>query len=453
MKRKKIWAIALLSVMLVASCQSKVAPVQEENQETVNLILGDYTDTKVTVDGSTGACTWTTGDDMAIYISGTGAGYYSKVINGEMVVISTTAGQARAGYGIYPAASAVAGRVTAEDLWVNYPDEYDYTGKTTETYTPMPMVAVNAPNTDLTFYNVGGVLRLTVKNVPVNTEYLKITFPGINITGYYKVANPGTETATLTYKERGTDNATIKIIKVTAKKEVIVNLPLPQGDYSTVTGNRIQVIAQDADKASLATVTTSISYWTTISRKKGKKLSVDFGPASFLISTAATTLWKSENVTFETSGSGYTYSWTSGNDAVATVDGNGVVTAKGKGSTTITASINSGLASASQTVYVNEVTSVAVAVTTTPIAVGGTTAVTADLTLNSGAATNGTILYYPPVTWTSSETSYVTVPSQTSLVITATGVAAGTSSVTATIAGDYTTSGSAASGSADVVVE
>lgn len=448
-----IWAIALLSAVLMASCQSKEAPVQEENQETVNLILGDYNETKVNVDGSTGVCTWTTGDDMAIYISGTGAGYYNKVVNGEMVVISTTAGQTRDGYAIYPAASAVAGYVTASDLWVNYPYEYDYTGQTTETYTPMPMVAVNAPNTDLTFYNVGGVLRLTVKNVPVNTEYLKITFPGINLTGSFKVTNPGTETATLTFQECGTDNATIKIDKVTAKKDVIVNLPLPQGTYSTVTGKKIQVNALDGTKASLATVATSIAYWTSISRKKGKKLSVDFGPASFLIATEAATLWKSESVTYETSGSGYTYTWTTGNDAVATVDGNGVVTARGAGSTTITASINGGLATASQTVYVNEVTSVAVAVTTSPIAVGGTTAVTANLTINGGSAANGTILYYPPVTWTSSQNSFVTVPSQTSRVITATGVAAGTSSVTAKIAGDYTTSESDESGSADVVVE
>ena len=142
--------------------------------------------------------------------------------------------------------------------------------------------------------------------------------------------------------------------------------------------------------------------------------------------------------------SGRAIGWTSSDQSVATVDGNGLVTAKAVGSATITATSETKTATAAITVTVAPVATVAVAPASVTVLQGNTTQLTATTSDASGHVLTGRT-----VTWSSSDQSKATVDGN-GLV---TGVSYGKVTITATSEGK---SGSATvsvgDGSAPVLV-
>ena len=266
MKLHYVLAAGAAALLLLAGCESGVSEVPEVSEvgKAVSVPLWfeqiGGPSTKVDVDGDTGFGSWTEGDQIAIYVQGTGANFY-QIKNVESiedapsnnighVMVSLAAGQDRANYAIYPASAAVDGHVSSGDLYVSYPAEYDYSKLTVaqmETYTPAPMVAINTPVADfddptvesesLNFYHVGGVLRLTVPGVPQSAYALRITFPeSFKVSGTFQVADGGTANATLT--DAGLDDHSnvidIKIpVPETATQDLVLNIPMPSADYTT----------------------------------------------------------------------------------------------------------------------------------------------------------------------------------------------------------------------------
>ena len=263
MKLHYVLAAGAAALLLLAGCESGVTEVSETGKAVSVPVWFESIggpSTKVDVDGETGIGTWTPGDQIAIYVQGTGANFYQikPVENIEdapdnnigHVMVSLTAGQDRANYAIYPASAAVEEHVTEGDLYVNYPAEYDYSNLTVaqmETYSPTPMVAINTPVADLddpsveseslNFYHVGGVLRVTVPGVPQSAYSLRFTFPeSFKVSGTFQVADGGTANATLT--DAGLDDHSnvidIKIpVPETSIQDLVLNIPMPSGDYST----------------------------------------------------------------------------------------------------------------------------------------------------------------------------------------------------------------------------
>ena len=121
-----------------------------------------------------------------------------------------------------------------------------------------------------------------------------------------------------------------------------------------------------------------------------------------------------ENTTIQT------VAWTSSNEEVATVDENGLVTAKAAGSALITATTDNGLTATCNVLVPVEVTEVKLDKSTGTISVGRTLQLTA--TVSPDDASDKTI------TWTSSNNEVAKVDSK-GLV---TGVATGTATITAT---------------------
>jgi len=115
--------------------------------------------------------------------------------------------------------------------------------------------------------------------------------------------------------------------------------------------------------------------------------------------------------------------WSSGNTAVATVDGTGLVTGVAAGLATITASAGGQSATSAITVIINPVVSVSVIPALASVAAGQTVQLTA-----SPKDANGYTLTGRTVLWTSSNTSAATVDAS-GLV---TGVGAGSATITAT---------------------
>ena len=161
------------------------------------------------------------------------------------------------------------------------------------------------------------------------------------------------------------------------------------------------------------------------------KVSVTLGAASLTVggSTAATATPRdgSDNPI-----TGRAVTWSSSDASVATVSASGGVTAVGAGSATITATVDGVTGSASLTVTSPTppppaaVASVTVALGTSSLVVGGTTAATATL-----RDAGGTVLTGRPVAWSSSDGTVASV----SAAGTVSAVGAGTVTVTATSGG------------------
>jgi uncharacterized protein YjdB len=120
---------------------------------------------------------------------------------------------------------------------------------------------------------------------------------------------------------------------------------------------------------------------------------------------------------------GRTVTWSSNNDAAASVSTTGLVTAKALGSATITAAVEGKTGTALVDVKPVTVNRVVVSPATATVTVGKTTQLTAALT-----DANGQPITSRPVTWTTSNASRATVDG-TGLV---TGVAVGSVTITAT---------------------
>ena len=215
-----------------------------------------------------GACFWTEGDQIAVYVKGAGADCYQvKTVRSigvnttpandrskGKVLLSLAEGQNRANYAVYPAYARVDGKTGDPDdgdtdndeLWINYPSEYDYStvaAADVAKYAPVPMVAVNRPvdladpsatAPSLKFYHVGGVFRVTVPNVPAAALSLRFTFPaGMKFTGTFNVTDGGTTSATLSAIAGETygNVVTVKLPADYAGGDITLNIPLPDGDY------------------------------------------------------------------------------------------------------------------------------------------------------------------------------------------------------------------------------
>jgi uncharacterized protein YjdB len=132
---------------------------------------------------------------------------------------------------------------------------------------------------------------------------------------------------------------------------------------------------------------------------------------------------------------GRVVTWASGSTAIATVTASGLVTAVGSGTTNITATSEGRVGTASVSVALVPVASVAVTIPGGTVAAGAS--VQAAATLRDA---NNNVLTGRTVTWASGNTAFATV----SGLGVVTGVAAGTTSITATSGG--------VSGSANVTV-
>jgi uncharacterized protein YjdB len=120
-------------------------------------------------------------------------------------------------------------------------------------------------------------------------------------------------------------------------------------------------------------------------------------------------------------------SWSSSTPPVATVNASGGATALAAGSTTITAALNGVSGAATLTVQPNSLTAIAIAPSSANLAIGVTLQFTATGTYNNGSTANVTSL----ASWTSSSPAVATINS-TGL---ATGIAAGSSTIQASLSG------------------
>ncbi len=292
---KKINYFIAVAAVFLASCSNNDEPILSENQQPetarVTYIRADANEdatTRGSVDGTTAAFTWNTGDKIAVYAGGykisddlaseynaTNAATFA--FSGDNAVTESN----RANFAIFPASlvwdgtsirSGSASDYTATSLKLTLPASYTL-AQVQDDVSPTPMIATNAPNGDLSFKALCPLLRVTVVNIPKQTKRIEFDFNGNKVQGEFALTGvtPGT-TAIATSATDGTDD----IITVTMADNttwhdnLVINLPVPTGTYGNIT-----ITAYDAtsDGHAVLTLTKPIKStgWTP-TRKSSRKM-------------------------------------------------------------------------------------------------------------------------------------------------------------------------------------
>ena len=240
---KKIYTYLTLlagaSVLILSSCTREVVPTGPEKDNTpakvrteVVGVKTESDETKVTLEGTTFA--WQDGDAIAVWTgtTNTSGSFQDCTVSEGKITVTLAEGESRKNYAVYPA-SVKDETYAGGTLYVKLPASYAHTdllGKKT----PLPMVANNTESS-LTFYNVAGLLRVTVKAIPNTATGLVFQFPGNKVNGTFAVDNPGTGTSSIATGTPGIgeDKITVTFPANTAT-EMTLNIPLPTGAYDDV---------------------------------------------------------------------------------------------------------------------------------------------------------------------------------------------------------------------------
>ena len=254
--------------------------------ETITATYGDANNgTRADINGTNGAFTWSTNDQIAVHVSD-GKYYNSSALasGGSSTAtfsVSYPGVYSRDAFAVYPASivstSAANYGQSGKTLDVTLPSSYTL-ADVSDNKTPCPMIATNT-GSGWTFKQLCGLLRVVVKNIPSGTSYLKVSFNGMKVSGNFSVASPvtpGTSTIASVAGTPGKDDY-IKITGITTTGEVTVNIPLPTGTYTSFV-----VSAWNSSDAPLCAKVEAFAY--TAQRRRAKKVDAALVPCKNLAS-------------------------------------------------------------------------------------------------------------------------------------------------------------------------
>lgn len=443
MRRKmtRLGAMLLFLAAALSSCTRELpygaadSPLNDKDIRMVPLwIEGQGADTKVAVNDGSGKCSWLKGDAIAMYITGSGANTYSNLTvdhTENCVRVGLPGNQEIGFYSIYPAGARVDSHYGNTELRVKYGNEYmlpKMGADSLNLWSPLPMVAANTENgsalNSISFYHVGGLLRLVLTNYSKSdVTAIRVTLEGMKkVTGVFTVNNPATLAADVTFQS-GVDSDQ-NVITYTIPSghnsklpdELWINVPLPTGDYTTLSGVKVDAVSASAPRS----ITRKVQ-WSKIRHGQGKHIQMDLSGAAGALSYVAVgstddvTLWAGETlvrraIAYDAADIAIpsaAITWASSNPSVAQVQNNGTLTAMAAGTTLITATATAGGVTKSEsfTLHVNEITGITLDRRTlyarkgTPVSLKATVQYT----------TNGTVAEVPKVNWSSSVPEKATV--------------------------------------------
>ena len=266
--------------MTVTSCNEDILPDNGEGNEgngvrTVKIGVQIESGTKVTL--SNEQFSWVEGDVIAVWTgtSNTSGSFQSCSVSSKSITVSLNEGESLRNYAIYPASVKDDSNYGQSTLNVKLPASYAY-NDISGNNTPLPMVATNTEG-NLEFYNVGGLLRLTVSGIPEDATGLYIQFPGRKVNGTFPVSDPGTNTSTIStgVPGSGEDKITVNFDAGTAT-EMTLNIPLPTGIYEDVL---IMPVGSSTKSVAFQSIISDDTY--EVKRAHGKKLTAPIMTGGF----------------------------------------------------------------------------------------------------------------------------------------------------------------------------
>lgn len=311
-KMKKLYFYIPALALLAAACQKDntiPAPGDDNNEPApaqVEMITetvsgGRGASTKATIADADASFAWTAGDNVAVHVSNGGTHKYVTTSKGADAAgasakfeVTYEEGYSRDAFAVYPS-TIVAPTATnygqdGHALDVTLPSSYTLAQVQGEV-SPCPMIATNTAGAGWNFYQLCGLLRLTVNSIPPSTKRLEISFDGKNVAGNFAIPSPVKGDGTSTIAMGNASGSNSSVITITNSGDTfysgwgdgkVFNIPLPVGTYSNIT-----ITTYDALADGNATLTTTRPFSYTSSNRRGAKLTVSF--SVFSVNSARTT--------------------------------------------------------------------------------------------------------------------------------------------------------------------
>ncbi|MBR5907225.1 MAG: hypothetical protein IKZ50_02400 [Bacteroidales bacterium] len=326
---KKYYIILTIGLLCLTACNKEDKISEEQNSDKITFIKaknGDN-DSKASVDNTSAAFTWNTGDKVAVY---TTDGY--KISNGlEATYDGTNAATFafsdmveahRTDFALFPASLVwdgtnirpnSASNHTSTGLTVTLPASYTLS-EVQDEKSPVPMIATNAPNGDLNFKSLCALLRITVQNVPYMAKRLEFDFNGKKVQGEFTLTSvePGTTGIETCATSENDDIITVTMAdNHTWHDAMVINLPVPAGVATTGEYTDITISAYDATSGGNRILYTTRPIKSTANWIPGRKASRKITAILPVFSVSATkkVAIASSNLQASTSDCGATWTW------------------------------------------------------------------------------------------------------------------------------------------------
>ena len=273
--KKILYSLSTLALLTFLAGCSKEAdnPVGLETEGGLLALIEPDTQTKTNYDSIEGKFVWAEGDQVAIHYND--GSYKTVAVNASTGMLNAPNPTLRDYFAVYPASVADAADYGNSALRITLPDSYDISdmvsgGKSAD-FSPCPMVASNASSTSkLNFYHVGGLLRVTLKDLPALTQKIRVTFDK-DVTGSYTVSNPGSTNPTITTAGAASNNTVTFTLAQnsvgTLSDPVVLNIPVPCGTYDNI---QVESLGENAEPLTHRIYAHPLKF----SRHHGKKVSV-----------------------------------------------------------------------------------------------------------------------------------------------------------------------------------
>ena len=264
---KKIYLLIALFAALSTACnKNEMDPVQNGEEPKIEVkmitetVTGGKGTTKATIANADASFKWTAGDNIAVHVSNgdshkyvfssdAGASGASTAAASASFTVVYPEGYSRDAFALFPSTivseNAANYGQSGTALDVTLPSSYTLAQVSDET-SPCPMIATNTAGSGWDFYQLCGLLRLTVTDIPSTAKRLEIDFDGNKVWGDFSIASPISPSASVIATDTDTEHVIITITKdgsntTLGATSLVLNIPLPTGDYSNIT-----VVAYDA---------------------------------------------------------------------------------------------------------------------------------------------------------------------------------------------------------------
>lgn len=250
-----LYATLLVCLPIACNKVEELNDIPEQPSAKITYIQanGNEENTKGSVDGSTAAFTWNTGDQIAVYADGykisdplgdsydeTPTNVATFAFSGDNVVTE----ESRTNFAIYPASLVYDGSgnpyttdVKASSLKLNLPASYTL-AQVQDNVSPTPMIASNAPNGNLAFKALCPLLRISLVGVPKAATEVLFDFDGKKVQGEFTLKEVTPASTAITTTTTAGDDDIITVTGFTAADwtpTTTINLPVPAGTYHYVT--------------------------------------------------------------------------------------------------------------------------------------------------------------------------------------------------------------------------
>lgn len=233
---RKTFLIAAAAVLSIVACQKEM-PVAPEGNYTVRASRESAVGTKSTVSDD-GAFAWSAGDAIGLW-NGTKFCELTTSTGGSATAdfSGTQEGTAQS-YAVYP--FALNAKVESGTVKVTLPSSYEW--ESGETNSPMLAECEENPSS-LTFKHLGGLVKVSVKNVPADAAKFVLTADK-DIAGEYSVTADGENKIIKTAGDGAGKSVEFTFTAGTATERAFY-VPVPVGDY------KFTVALQKADGTQL----------------------------------------------------------------------------------------------------------------------------------------------------------------------------------------------------------